>query len=486
MTKGKYIADLVSTDPIYDCVFAVKNHSFPESNGKKRAVLTLSDRTGDRPAVRWDVTEAEADLIKASRLIVICGEISPPASKYPNQITISKVRAHVEAPGDHVHFVVPPPDDQETTLRRFADLRDRIGNRHLVALLHRFFDREDYRADFQTAVAAGSHHHAFRGGLLRHTVEVAELCRKSCEVLPFLRHDLIVTAALLHDTGKVTEMDQGFRAGTFTANGALIGHIHGGAFEVMQYVRQDESFPAGLAEALVHLILSHHEQAEWGSPKTPALPEATVLAQCDQISAHATEFWDTIVQNRDSGQVSVKRGDRYICVADLGLDTLDLRGLDAPVSAEADGLSLASLPAITIDRTGLEGDLVRLPVRGLVAAGDGERSSEFPLDTGEELTVVLPSGGADYLVDVVGESMIEAGILPGDRAFVRHQETAASGDIVVAYVPSSGNVIKRFVTTPKGIFLKSENPDAGAYPPIPFTLETLIQGVVTRVERDLG
>jgi len=168
------------------------------------------------------------------------------------------------------------------------------------------------------------------------------------------------------------------------------------------------------------------------------------------------------------------------------LDNLDLKGLDAPVSTESGDLLLSNAELLFSSGSFRlpAGETATIPLRGLVAAGDGERSSEFPEETGEACAVVVPPGGVDYLVRVTGDSMMDAGILPGDRAFVRYQQNARPGDIVVAWVPGSGNVIKRYTQSPMGTFLHSENPDRAAYPPIPVTDETRIQGVVTRVERD--
>jgi 3'-5' exoribonuclease len=483
--KGKYIEELKATEPFNDCVFAVKHPAFPEKDGKRRATFTLFDRTGTRKAVRWNVTDDEKALLETADVLFVSGRISGPTGQYPHQITVEAIDGCPLDIADHEHFAAPAPDDHEEFVLRFDALRGRIGNVYLAGLLAHFFDSDKFRPKFDTAVAARGHHHAFRGGLLQHTVEVAELCRAACETLPFLRHDLLVTAGLLHDIGKVYEMEHGLKAGDYTPKGTLIGHIHDGAFRVQSAAQKIEGFPTGLRDALVHTLLAHHERPEWGSAKTPALAEAIVLAQCDQISAHATEAWNSCESARGTGQVSVRSGDRIFCVADLGLDALDLAGLDAPVTRESDALTLRSLPTPKDHLLVPAGATALLSLRGLVAAGDGERSAEFPVETGEDITVTIPPGGADYLVRVEGESMIEAGILPGDLAFVRHQETARSGEIVVALVPGRGNVIKRFGLTADGPALLSENPDREAYPPLPVTVETRIQGLVTRIERDL-
>ena len=475
--KGRYIDELTAAEGFTDCVFAFKACAFVAKDANRPTKLTLFDRTGSRLAVRWSLSEAEKAVLESADAVVVSGRMSGPAGAYAHQITIESLRICVLEASDHAHFVEPSPDDHDDMVRRFHGLRARVGQPHLSELLRQVFENEKFWPLFAHAVAANRQHHAFRGGLLQHTVEVTELCRAACSVLPFLRHDLLIAAGLLHDMGKVYEMEHGLKAGTYTPRGTLIGHIHDGAFRVQTAASKIPGFPAGLRDALVHTLLAHHERPEWGSPKVPALAEAIVLAQCDQISAHATAARTACEAARGTGQVSVRNGDGSLCVADLGLDSLDLSGLDAPVSTESDALTLSAFgfPA---------GTTASLPLRGLVAAGDGERSAEYPEDTGEAFTVVVPPGGADYLVNVTGESMIDAGILAGDRAYVRHQETARPGDIVVAFVPGNGIVIKRYTKSPMGTFLSSENPDRMTYAPIPVTTETRIQGVVTRVERN--
>jgi SOS-response transcriptional repressor LexA len=304
-------------------------------------------------------------------------------------------------------------------------------------------------------------------------------------VYPSLRHDLLVTGALLHDSGKLFEMDQEWRAGDYTAIGLLEGHIASGTFFIGSQMNKIPAFPPGLAQALRHLILSHHDRPEWGAAVTPALPEAVVLAKCDQISAQTTLYLD-VIDKAVPGETGIRRGDHHILVADLGLDSLDLSGFpeNGPLPETVSG-SLSLQDLTRSQQATVDTNFVLLPLRGLAAAGDGERSSEEPVAVGEPVAALLPPGGADYLIQVVGDSMIGAGIHEGDRAYVRHQETANSGDTVIAFVPGSGLVIKRFGVTSEGSFLFSENPDSRSYPPIPVVEGTRIQGIVTRVERDL-
>jgi 3'-5' exoribonuclease len=485
LEKTTYLKDIAPGASFSACLLAVKDVKLQtDKQGKRRATLTLFDSSASVCAVRWEISDDDYFRLQAASLLTVSGTLKAACDTYPAQIRIDTFTAHDTLPDDLSPFLSPLPGDHEAIVKQFDALVRSVANVHLSQLLRQVFS-EKRREQFQEAVAAKSMHHAYRGGLLRHTVEVAQICRDVAKVYPALRHDLLITGALLHDSGKLFEMDHEMRAGEYTALGLLEGHLVSGAFFVGAQIKKIPGFPIGLAGALRHLILSHHDRPEWGAPVTPALPEAVVLAKCDQISAQTTLYLEA-TEKAAPGETSVRRGDHHILVEDIGLGDLDLGGLpeDAALTETvADGLRLGDLPYPRISETNTAFAL--LPLRGLVAAGDGERSSETPVELGEAIAAALPPGGADYLTQVVGDSMIGAGIHEGDRAYVRHQETATPGDIVIAFVPGSGLVIKRFALTPEGSFLVSENPDTHAYPPIPIVEGTRIQGVVTRVERDL-
>ncbi len=472
--KGKYLDELVPGQPFPPSIFVAKNVRINSKDSGPKVSLYLSDCTDRRKAKLWSATPAQQTLLLQSSLIRVTGDVAGGRDQYTGEITIQSFEAVDPLPKDLSPYREPLPASHEATRQRFDRLLNSVGNPFLKTLLNDIFRPKTCRR-FENAVAAGSHHHAFRGGLLQHTVEVAELCLQTCGTLPFLRRDLLVSAALLHDIGKLVEMDQGLRAGDFTALGVLEGHVHHGAFRVQQAVSEVEGFPSGLKQALVHLLLSHHGCAEWGSPKCPAIPEAAVLAQCDQISAHATEFHEA-AKEAVPGQLSVWRGDRSIFVGDLGLDDLDLGSGATPLTTEAVPAETAAPQPQDTNRFATAS--VRLPIRGLVAAGDPGQSSE---EEEEAREVVPPPGGADYLLRVTGDSMVGAGILEGDLLFIKQAQTARHGETVIAHVPASGNVVKRYEETVAGISLVSENP---IYGPIPITEETRIQGKVVGLLRE--
>ena len=132
--------------------------------------------------------------------------------------------------------------------------------------------------------AAKSVHHGFVGGLLEHTVSVTRNCNYFAENYPFLNRDLLLTAAMFHDIGKLKELST-FPENDYTDAGQLLGHIMIGAEWIGDKIREIDGFPVVLANELKHCILAHHGELEYGSPKKPALVEALALSFADNLDA---------------------------------------------------------------------------------------------------------------------------------------------------------------------------------------------------------
>jgi 3'-5' exoribonuclease len=137
---------------------------------------------------------------------------------------------------------------------------------------------------YKRAPAAMSYHHAFLGGLLEHVLSLIQLGDQVCDHYEFLRRDLLLAGLVLHDLGKIEELNfsRGFR---YSTRGQLLGHISIGLEMVQEKMRQIPGFPAELKAQLEHMILSHHGKVEFGSPKEPMFPEALLLHFLDEIDS---------------------------------------------------------------------------------------------------------------------------------------------------------------------------------------------------------
>ncbi len=477
MEKGWNVEQLTPGTRFADGLFQVRAATpRPEGTNCPKITLVLADGTGECRAKAWELDDALcAGLVSGAVTYVYASGDVEATGKYAGEIRMAEVKP-APAPENIIPFLPKLRPHHGDDRKRFHALLHSIGYRPFFALLRTLF--QPLLPSFYDAYAAETRHHAYRGGLLRHTVEVAEMCRSVCVVFPGLRHDLVVCGALLHDFGKLEEFDN---RGNLTDTGVLIGHIAEGMYAVRKAAETIPDLPRGMVQELSHLILSHHGQKEFGSPQTPATAEAQVLTYCDRLSASVTHHFAETDRLRNTGAGFSRKGGDMIWAGDTSTASLDLSGKkeDTERDLSADPFNDVPAPAAAT---------VRLPLLGWVAAGGGDQGSSVYESGGAEewREVVPPPGGADFLLRVTGDSMTGVGIVAGDLLFVkRTTETPRSGQIVIATVPDgSGGVVKRFDVDATGTArLMSEN---HAYAPIPITGDVRVQGRVVHLLRDYG
>lgn len=262
-------------------IYALKTVTHYPDGDSPRLALTLGDSSGARKGVIW---KPQAKLVQAmlvAEAVKVTGRVNPPG-RYAGELTVDHIE-EVEVTPELLDLLLPPfPDSHDQDVEKLDAMIASVSNLHcrklLTTLLH-----GSKRTMFLNAVAARDVHHAFRGGLLQHTLEVADVCDACCARFPRLNRDILITGALLHDFAKLDEMTHGLRAGEYTDNGMLIGHVAYGAARIIHLTLD---WPESMRNHLAHLILSHHERPEHGAAKAPATPEAIVLAHADAISAH--------------------------------------------------------------------------------------------------------------------------------------------------------------------------------------------------------
>ncbi len=468
--------ELLPGEKFRDRLFSRSHVEKKKGNGPDvKLILTFSN--GRHSAKKWTVTDAERAAISLSPFLVVTGEVDK-GGTYEGEITINSVRsaAEEEIPEDLTPYLRPGHEDAAQHLSRFEQLMSSVQEPNLRCLLDKIFDKEkEIWPQFCQAHAAGKKHHAYPGGLLHHSVEVAELCAAAAEIIPTLSRDLLVACALLHDLGKLTEMEHGLSAGEYTAAGILNGHISLGASRVRQIMNSLKTFPSQLKESVTHMILSHHGILEYGSPKLPMFPEAQVLAQCDLLSARVFEYTE-----------AAKNANGQLCVWLSGRDNVQIYTGDLGLQMPPEVVKEAAFTYITQPRKVPAFQTVTLRIRGLVAAGSPDQGSREEEETRE---VVPPACGADFLVRVTGDSMADEGIREHDVLFVKEVESPRNGDIVVAHVGANGEVVKRYRSDPAAgtevgaQWLESENSSRN-YPNIPVDGDTRIRGKVVGLLRD--
>jgi len=282
--KDFYVADAPRFEnAVVTSYFCLSSLSVRDKKtGGQYLAMTLSDKTGSFEARMWEefaeaiATCGEGCYVKAQ------GQISKYQGKF--QITLQKLRNAAESevdPGDY------RPVSQYDPAAMAAELRGYVAafrNDDLRRLVLAFLDDPDVGAKFLVAPAAKTLHHAWLSGLLEHVLLLVRVCLATAPFYPEVDADLLVTGAILHDIGKVRELEWKTSFG-YTLEGQMIGHISIAQGMLREKVQALAPFPERLRVLLEHMILSHHGRYEFGSPKLPMTPEALLLSALDDLEA---------------------------------------------------------------------------------------------------------------------------------------------------------------------------------------------------------
>ena len=191
--------------------------------------------------------------------------------------------------------------------RELTDLVASIENPYLRQLLESFFVQDEkFQKAFRNSSAAKTVHHGFVGGLLEHTLGVTKLCDYYCSAYPILKRDLLLTAAMCHDIGKILEISP-FPENNYTDDGQLLGHIVMGSQMIGERAARIQGFPHELLSQVQHCILAHHGKYEFGSPRIPALIEALALNYADDTDAKLETFKEILDNAKEPGWLGYNR-----------------------------------------------------------------------------------------------------------------------------------------------------------------------------------
>jgi 3'-5' exoribonuclease len=230
----------------------------------------------------WDNVEQVMDTFEKNDFVRVSGL----PSVYNNrlQFTVHKLQRLSDDQVDFADFFPASSRDRDEMLAELRGIIAGMANPHLRALLEAVFADEGIASRYKNAPAAKTIHHAWLGGLIEHVLSLCALCKLVAPHYPHIDGDLVLAGAILHDIGKIEELsyDRGFG---YTDVGQLIGHIQLGLAIVNDKVRQVPGFPPKLKLLLDHMILSHHGELEFGSPKVPVFAEAMLLHQLDNLDS---------------------------------------------------------------------------------------------------------------------------------------------------------------------------------------------------------
>ena len=279
----KYIEELKEDMTINEIYFCRKKQELLTKAGKPYFSLTLQDKTGSLDGKVWNVGSGGIEEFSSMDYINVSGRVTSFQGNL--QLNIDRVRKCSEEeynPGDYMPCT---KKDVQEMYQELTGYIATIKEPHLKALVENFFVKdEEFKKNFQRHSAAKTVHHGFIGGLLEHTLGVTKMCDYFAKAYPIINRDLLIAAALFHDMGKLLELSS-FPENDYTDEGQLLGHIYMGARIVENAAAKITDFPECLKRELVHCILAHHGELEYGSPKKPALVEAFALNFADNADA---------------------------------------------------------------------------------------------------------------------------------------------------------------------------------------------------------
>jgi 3'-5' exoribonuclease len=289
-TERTWIKDLRAGTDLDEC-YAVRAADVRQRRGGgPYLAVSLGDRTGEVTALVWQNVDRLRDVLEPGNVVAIQGQVQ----RYHQQLQVVVRQAEVLAleSVDQELFVRSSSVDPELLWGRLTTLIEEIEDPHIRQLLFRIFSDPEVERLFREAPAARSMHHAFRSGLLEHTVSVTTIAR-SLAGHYLLNADLVVAGALLHDLGKIWELEIGASI-EYTDDGRLVGHIPMETIFVEKKIGELEAFPAEIRRQLLHILLSHHGEYGFGSPRRPKTPEALLVHMTDNMDSKMAGMLEAI------------------------------------------------------------------------------------------------------------------------------------------------------------------------------------------------
>lgn len=292
----KFIKDLGVGERIHSTFLLKSKEMLKTKHGKPYLKLFLSDKTGEIEARMWEEAEQMDKEICSGDIVAARGTVE----SWQNNIQL-KVEGIRKALDDEYsrEDLIRSVENTEEIFSKVKDYLDNLSNKWLLLLAEEFLCDSALMDRFKRSPGAKRWHNAYIGGLLEHTFEVMLIVEKVCSLHPQANRDLALTAAFLHDIGKVRELDP--NTFEYTLEGRLIGHLSL-SFELLsKKISQIENFPKDLEFHLKHIILSHHGEYEQQSPVLPKTLEATIVYHADELVSQANAV-DELIQAQSKGE----------------------------------------------------------------------------------------------------------------------------------------------------------------------------------------
>ena len=292
--KRQFISDIKPGSQVDDIFYCAQRDVKQRRDGGAFLTLELRDKTGSVAAIMWDRIEDALRCVEPGGFYRVTGRMGDYQGK--PQFSVSLIYPADPAEISRDDFIAASRYDRAEMMKELRGYVAAVKNQHLRALLEAFFADPGFAEKFSLAPGGARVHHAYLGGLLEHTLLMCRLARSFPEVYKEIDGDLLLTGVILHDVGKVREYVYEV-AIDHSYDGRLLGHITMGYEMVQDKLSGIKDFPVELGRMLLHIILAHHGQMEFGSPKTPKFAEAFIVYFLDNLDARAAMFRETVAKN---------------------------------------------------------------------------------------------------------------------------------------------------------------------------------------------
>lgn len=280
--KNLYVCDLQKSQVFENETFVIfESERLQDKNGNPYYSLVIGDKTGRLPAKIWGEKKEEVELksLKPGSVAEISGKVEEFKGKL--QLNILSLRGVNE--GILEEYLEQSKYDSEKMMAELLEVIEKIKDKDIKKVIKKIFSEKEIARKFKYWPAAVSVHHDFRSGLLQHVLEMLEISSGLKKYYPEVNYDVLTAGIILHDLGKIYELDATGIVASFTKEGTLIGHIAKGALVFHDFAK--DCLPENTYLHILHLILSHHGVLMYGSPVVPSSIEAVMLSLIDNLSA---------------------------------------------------------------------------------------------------------------------------------------------------------------------------------------------------------
>jgi 3'-5' exoribonuclease len=293
--KKTYVSDFRIDEEVQD-YFMVKSLAIKIGANKKQYLdVVLCDKTGDVSGKKWDIAEPELisiENVKEGDVVKIRANVTEWNGQ--KQLKVVKIRSlNASEKADLADYIKAAPESPENMMAFIKGSVIAMKDDDLKALCMKILEINKVKLMYYPAAA--KNHHSEMAGLLYHIKRMLELAERICDVYPILNRDLVATGVIIHDIEKLNEMDANEQGvvSSYTFEGQLLGHLVQGV-KVIDRLAEELSISREKTIMLEHMMISHHYESEYGSPKKPLFPEAEILHYIDMIDARMYDMEDAL------------------------------------------------------------------------------------------------------------------------------------------------------------------------------------------------